>query len=136
MVISLILPSVSHGSPMLGFQCAGLSAVVAVTPAPDYDPDPSDVIYCRIAWLANLLSVVVMVISLFDENTFQSATIGAFVVLLLCLFFLLLNDHPGVSERFVGYYLWLLGLLLVGVSGAVRVIEKEGSIFRSAKELD
>ncbi|WP_146115658.1 MULTISPECIES: hypothetical protein [Pirellulaceae] len=133
-MISLVLPSVKHGSPMLGLQCAGLAAVVAVTPGPEYDPDPSDVIYCRIAWLANLFAMVVMVISLLDEKTFQSGTIGAFVVLLLCLFFLLMKDHPGVSERYVGYYLWLAGLLLMGCSGVVRVIENKQSIFGSANQ--
>lgn len=135
-MISLVSPCVAHGSPMLGFQCAGLAAVVAVTPGPEYDPDPSDVIYCRIAWLANFLSVIVIIISLLDEKSFQVATIGAFAILLLCLLFLLFNDHPGVSELYVGYYLWLLGLLLMGGCGMARVIEKEESIVGSAKALD
>lgn len=135
-MISLVLPSVTHGSPMLGFQCAGLAAVVAVTPGPEYDPDPSDVIYCRIAWLANFLSLFVMIISLLDEKSFQITTIGAFAVLLFCLLFVLFNDHPGVSERYVGYYLWLLGLLLMGGGGMARVIEKEESIVGPAKALD
>jgi len=128
-LISLVSPSAMHGSPMLGFHCAGLAAVVAVTPGPEYDLDPSDVIYCRIAWAANLLSVVVILISLLDERACQHATIGLFCVLLLCLFFLITEDHPGVTERYFGYYLWLLGLLLMAGSGAMRVIKKEESIF-------
>jgi len=129
-VISLVSPSVKHGSTMLGFHCAGMAAVVAATPGPEYELDPSDVIYCRIAWLTNLVTIFVMLISLLDEKAFQFVTIAAFLVLLLALLFLLAEDHPGVSERYFGYYLWLMGLLLMGGSGPARVIEKKESILK------
>ncbi|WP_144976737.1 hypothetical protein [Bremerella volcania] len=129
MMISLALPSVEHGSPMLGFQCAGLAAVVGLSPIADYDPDPTDIIYCRIAWLANLLAPTVMLISVPKQKAFQCLTVGMFFVLLLGLFVLLIEDHPGVTERYLGYYLWLLGLLVMGGSGVARVVEHEQSIF-------
>ena len=132
-MISLVTPSAKHGSPMLGIACAGLAVVVAVTPGPEYEIDPSDVIYCRIAWLANLLAGIAIVSSLLDEKAFQYATIGIVFLFLVSLLFLLTEDHPGVTERYFGYYLWLLGLLLMGGGGVARVIEKEDSIFDSRK---
>ncbi len=122
---SLFLPVVQHGKPLVGAECAFVSSAILTFPESSTQSDTWDAWYCRAAWLANGCAFVVVLLAAIGGKACR--TIAYFVLALLFVLIVVLcyADFSSIEYRYFGYYIWLCGLLMLGLSGISLNLRRE-----------
>jgi len=121
-IYSLFVPAIKHGKVFNGFECAALCLVLSFS---GYSKSPSAtelVLMCQIALAAMVLAPTIFFCRSIRKDYVPNASLVAFFALVAMVIFLLFVPYRGIERTYVGFYTWLLGLLLIGLAGVAEIL--------------
>ena len=119
---SLFLPAIrlgnEHGKVFSGFHCAGVCLQASFSRSLDREL----VLMCQMSLWAMVLAPTIFFCRSIHKKFIPIGSLIAFLVLVAMIVFVFSVPYDGIGKTYIGFYIWLVGLLLIGFAGVADVL--------------